>query len=178
MKKNEDTPAFEPENHITGESPKYQPANGRIPLFKDDNEMLHFYLHLSQLFCPNACRYSQGKSQLLLYKYKLRRLSRCLTVVLNFPWNEDFSVLQLGIGHALMDQSIPKKQRQQLIFRWSKATEYMKSMGEYSVMLQAMQLIFSEQKHDIQKLLQFLPSDPAEEALIEEMENEENMEES
>lgn len=171
MKKNEDTPAFEPENNMAGEPQKDQPVNGRSPLFKDDNEMLHFYLHLSQLFCPNACRYSQEKSQLLLYKYKLRRLSRCLTTVLNFPWNEDFSVLQLGIGHALMEQTISKKQRQQLICRWGKATEYMKSMGEYSVMLQAMQLIFSEQKHDIQKLLQLLPSEPAEEALIEEMEN-------
>lgn len=176
MKKNEDTPAFEPENHITEEPEKKQPASGRIPLFKDDDEMLHFYLHLSQLFCPNTFRYAQAGSRLLIYKYKLRRLSRCLAVVLNFPWNEDFSVLQLGIGHALMEQSIPKKQRQQLICRWSKAAEYMKSMGEYSVMLQAMQLIFSEQKHDIQKLLQFLPSDPAGEALIEEMENEENME--
>lgn len=174
MKTIKDTPAFEPENNITAEPEENRTANDRIPLFKDDREMLQFYLRLSQLFCPNTFRYPEGRSQLLIYKYKLRRLSHCLAIVLNFPWNEDFSVLQLGIGQALMDQSIPKKQRQQLIRRWSMAAEYMKSISGYSVMLQAMQIVFSEQKHDIQKLLQTLTPDPAEKVLTEEPENEEN----
>lgn len=141
----------------------------KISLFKNNEEMMRFYLLLAKLFCPTVFRYPEGKMHLVIYKYKLKRLSQCINKVLNFPWNEDISILQIGVGNALMDQSISKKDRQHLLKRWSKAIEYTKEMSEYLVMLKAFTCVLSDQKHDIQKLLEQFHVDPQEEALIREL---------
>lgn len=140
---------------------------GSLPVFEDESEMRAFYQKLALLFCPEARNFPEDSYlRLVLYRRKISKINHWLGKVLRFPWGEDMSLLQLGVGYALMDSTLSSKNKKQLNTQWCKSLCYMKDMNENLTFIRNIISIFSRQKYELALLIgPYLPTSE-EEALL------------
>lgn len=127
---------------------------GGLPVFEDENEMRAFYQKLALLFCPEARNFPENSYlRLVLYRRKISKINHWLGKVLRFPWGEDMSLLQLGVGYALMDSTLSSKNKKQLNAQWCKSVCYVKDMSENLASIRHIIAIFSRQKYELAQLI-------------------------
>lgn len=84
----------------------------KTPVFRDEEDMMQYYQKTALLFCPEAYGFPENsKMRLVLYKRKLDKITHWVGRILRFPTREDVTLIQTGVGYALMNSNLSLKKR-------------------------------------------------------------------
>lgn len=143
----------------------------KIPVFRDEGEMMQFYQKTASLFCPEAYGFPENsKMRLVLYKRKLDKITHWVGRILRFPCKEDVMLVQTGVGYALMDSNLSLKDKKRLNAQWCKTLCYLNDMDRSLTVIYPILAVILQQKRDLRLLIgTYIPS-AEEEAILKEQE--------
>lgn len=143
----------------------------KIPVFRDEEEMIQFYQKTALLFCPEGYGFPENsKMRLVLYKRKLDKITHWVGRILRFPSQEDVTLVQAGVGYALMDSNFSLKDKKRLNAQWCKALCYLSDVNKSLTVIYPILAIIIRQKRDLRLLIgTYIPS-AEEEAILKEQE--------
>lgn len=143
----------------------------KIPVFRDEEEMMQFYQKTALLFCPEGYRFPENsKMRLVLYKRKLDKITHWVGRILRFPCKEDVMLVQTGGGYALMDSNLSLKDKKCLNAQWCKTLCYLNDVDRSLTVIYPILAIILQQKRDLRLLIgTYIPS-AEEEAILKEQE--------
>ena len=143
----------------------------KIPVFHDEEEMMQFYQKTALLFCPEGYGFPENsKMRLVLYKRKLDKITHWVGRILRFPFKEDVTLIQTGVGYALMDSNLSLKNKKRLNAEWCKALCYLSDVNRSLTIIYPLLAIILQQKRDLRLLIGTYIPTAEEEALLKEQE--------
>lgn len=143
----------------------------KIPVFRDEEDMMQYYQKTALLFCPEAYGFPENsKMRLVLYKRKLDKITHWVGRILRFPSKEDVTLIQTGVGYALMDSNLSLKDKKRLNTQWCKALCYLSDVDRSLTIVYPILAVILQQKRDLRMLIgTYIPS-AEEETILKEQE--------
>lgn len=143
----------------------------KIPVFRDEEDMMQFYQKTALLFCPESYSFPENsKMRLVLYKRKLDKITHWVGRILRFPCKEDVMLIQTGVGYALMDSNLSLKNKKRLNAQWCKTLCYLNDVDRSLTVIYPILAVILQQKRDLRLLIgSYIPS-AEEKAFLKEQE--------
>lgn len=102
---------------------------------RDENQDLkEYYLRQLRLMCPTMSTDKSDNSRLLILKQRTGRLVEMLTLF-EHSWTEEVPVLQKACLSYLAVDTVPRKERQQIIEAWAGWSEFLFRLARYRGLL-------------------------------------------
>lgn len=102
---------------------------------RDENqELREYYLRQLRLMCPTMSTDKSDNSRLLILKQRTGRLIEMLTLF-EHSWTEEVPVLQKACLSYLTVDTVPRKERQQVIEAWAGWSDFQFRLARYRGLL-------------------------------------------
>lgn len=102
---------------------------------RDENQNLReYYLRQLRLMCPTMNTDKSGNERLAILKQRTGRLIEMLTLF-EHPWTEEVPVLQKACLSHLAVDTVPRKERQQVIEAWAGWSDFHFRLARYRGLL-------------------------------------------
>lgn len=118
-----------------------------------ENQILreHYLLLLRQM-CPTMSEDKSDKARLAILKQRTGRLVEMLTLF-EHSWTEEVPVLQKACLTYLATESIPRKERQQIIEAWAGWSDFQFKLARYRGLLTQFLQYHHRIGHELENLL-------------------------
>lgn len=105
------------------------------PSLRDENrDVIEYYLRQLRLMCPTMSTDKSDRARLSILKQRTTRLVEMLTLF-EHSWTEEVPVLQKACLSYLAVDTVPRKERQQVIEAWASWSDFQFRLARYRGLL-------------------------------------------